>query len=241
MANQSPPFATAIIHPRYSAPGPDAVDLIITKERSVRDNFTVTDIDGNIVFTVKSSLVTIVTPRQHRFLFDANGNPILHLRRALLAANDKWEAFRGESRESRDLIFVRERSSLFQLRTELNVFLANNNTEVCDFKVKATWFGHSWDVYIGDSDILVAQINKKLGTIFSRQKYMVSVYPKIDYAFIVALIGLREGMEGVGGGGGKKGEGGFASGEEICEMFVDSHPVDHFVNVGNVGGMTRHM
>jgi hypothetical protein len=36
--------------------------------------------------------------------------------------------------------------------------------------------------------LLLLQINKKLGTIVSREKFMVTVYPNIDYAFIVALI-----------------------------------------------------
>lgn len=63
--------------------GPHPVDLIITKERTIRDNFTVTDVNGNIVFTVQSSLVTFVTPRQHLFLLDADGNPLVHLRRAV--------------------------------------------------------------------------------------------------------------------------------------------------------------
>lgn len=77
----------------------------------------------------------------------------------LLAANDSWEAFRGESKEPKDLIFTRKRSSLIQLRTKLNVFLANNTTQVCDYKVKASLSGHSWDVYIGDSDTVVAQVH----------------------------------------------------------------------------------
>ncbi|XP_020210864.1 protein LURP-one-related 10-like [Cajanus cajan] len=83
MANQSPPFATPIIGPHYCSPGPHPVDLIIAKERTIGDNFTVTDVNGNIVFTVQSNLVTFVTPRQHLFLIDANGNPIVHLRRAV--------------------------------------------------------------------------------------------------------------------------------------------------------------
>ncbi|RZB52984.1 Protein LURP-one-related 15 isoform B [Glycine soja] len=157
MANQSPPFGTPLIGLQYCAPDP--VDLIITKERTIRDNFTVTDVKGNIVFTVQSSLVTFVTPRQHLFLLDADGNPLVHLRRALLAANDNWKAFRGRSTESKDLIFIRKPSSFFQLREKLNVFLANNTTEVCDFKVKATRIGYrSWNVYIGESDIVVAQV-----------------------------------------------------------------------------------
>ncbi|XP_052729657.1 protein LURP-one-related 15 isoform X2 [Vigna angularis] len=156
MANQlSPPFGTPIIAHQYCAPGPHPVDLIITKERSRADNFTVTDTNGNIVFTVKSNLVSIVKPRKHSFLFDSHGNPIVHLRRSL--------------------------------RLKFDVFLANNVTDVCDFKIKSSWSGR-WDVYIGDSNILVAQINTKLGTMFSREKYMVSVFPNIDHAFIVALI-----------------------------------------------------
>ncbi|XP_068487729.1 protein LURP-one-related 1-like [Phaseolus vulgaris] len=137
MANQlSPPFGTPIIAPHYCDPGPHPVHLIITRERSIGENFTVTNSNGNIVFSVKSNIVSIVTPRRHMYLFDAYGNPIVHLQGS----------------------------------------------------VKATWFGSSWDVYIGDSNILVAQINKKLGTIFSREKYMVTVSPNIDHAFIVALI-----------------------------------------------------
>ncbi|KAK2398929.1 hypothetical protein P8452_06268 [Trifolium repens] len=190
MANQHPPLSTttAIISPQYCAPATHPIDLIITKEKTLRDNFTVRDINDNVILTVKSSLVTLVTPRQHRFLFDANGNPLLHLRRSLLAADDSWKAYRGESTEPKDLIFTRKRSSLIQLRTKLNVFLANNNTEICDYTVKANLSGQSWNVHIGESNNVVAQINKKLGTIVSREKFMVTVYPNIDYAFIVALI-----------------------------------------------------
>lgn len=177
---------TAIIDPKYCVPHP--MELVITKERTLGDNFTVTDINGSILLKVKSPVVTIVTPREHRFLLDAYGKPLLHLQRALLAANDSWKAYRGESKEPNDLIFTRKRSSHFQLRTKLNVFLANNTTDVCDFKVKASLSGRSWVVSIGESDTIVAQINKKLGTIFSREKFMVTVCPNIDYAFMVALI-----------------------------------------------------
>ncbi|CAL0302590.1 unnamed protein product [Lupinus luteus] len=174
-----------IIDPKYCVP--HTMELVITKERSLGNNFTVTNMNGNILLKVKSSVVTIVTPRKHLFVHDAYGKPLLHLQRALLAANDSWKAYRGESTEPNDLIFIRKRSSLFQLRTKLNVFLPQNTTHVCDFKVKATFLGRSWDVFIGESDTIVAQINKKVGSILSREKYMVSVFPNIDYAFIVAL------------------------------------------------------
>ncbi|XP_019450818.1 PREDICTED: protein LURP-one-related 15-like [Lupinus angustifolius] len=177
---------TSIIDPKYCVL--NIMELVITKEKGLGHNFIVTNMNDNILLKVKSSLVTIVTPRRHIYLHDAYGKPLLHLQRPLLAANESWKAFRGESKESNDLIFILKRSSLFQLRTKLNVFLPQNTTHVCDFKVKATFLGRSWDVYIGESDTIVAQINKKVGTILSSEKYMVSVFPSIDYAFIVALI-----------------------------------------------------
>ncbi|XP_058728653.1 protein LURP-one-related 15-like [Vicia villosa] len=169
MENQPRLSTTAITSHQYCAPATHPIDLIIIKERTRRDNFTVTDINNNVIFTVKSPQVSIITPRQHQFLYDANGNPILHLRRSLLAADDKWKAYRGESEEPQDLIFTRERSSLMPLRTKLNVYLANNSTQVCDFIVKANLSQLSWKVYIGNSDNLVAQIEKQRGIMFNRK------------------------------------------------------------------------
>ncbi|WJX52817.1 hypothetical protein P8452_38887 [Trifolium repens] len=69
MANQSPLSTTAIVNPHYCAPATHPIDLIIIKEKILRDNFTITYINDNIIFTVKSSHVTLVTPGQHRFLY----------------------------------------------------------------------------------------------------------------------------------------------------------------------------
>ncbi|XP_045823061.1 protein LURP-one-related 15-like [Trifolium pratense] len=104
-----------------------------------------------------------------------------------LLVKDSWKAFRGESIEPKHLIFRKKRSSLLQLKTKLNVFLASNNTGVCDFTVKGSFFGLSWKVYSGNSNIVVAKIIK-LGGIFSREKFIVNICPNIDCAFIVALI-----------------------------------------------------
>ncbi|XLR20004.1 hypothetical protein HN51_066759 [Arachis hypogaea] len=99
-----------------------------------------------------------------------------------------WEAFRGESTEQRDLTFIREPAKLFQRETKMKVFLANNSTQVCDFKlVKASSFGRSWVVTIAESNTVVAQITRKPGRIISSEKFMITVSANIDYAFIVAL------------------------------------------------------
>ncbi|GAU17698.1 hypothetical protein TSUD_07600 [Trifolium subterraneum] len=74
---------TAIIGTQYCAPATHPVVLIVTKDISLKYNFTIKDINKNVVFKVKSPLATILTPRQHRFLYDANGNLILHLQESV--------------------------------------------------------------------------------------------------------------------------------------------------------------
>ncbi|KHN44840.1 Protein LURP-one-related 15 [Glycine soja] len=133
-----------------------------------------------------------MTLHDHRVLLDAAGEPVVTLRRKLMSAHDRWQIFRGESTEPKDLIFSVKRSSFFQLKTKLDVFLANNTKEeVCDFKVKGSWFERSCVVYAGESLNIVAQMHKKhtvQSIVFGKDNFMVTVYPNIDYAFIVALI-----------------------------------------------------
>ncbi|XP_020202740.1 protein LURP-one-related 10 [Cajanus cajan] len=184
-----PPLPTVVIGPQYCAPYP--VDLAVVKKvMTISDgNFVVTDVNGNVVFKVKGSLLTL---RDRRLLIDAAGNPIVTLRRKIMTAHDRWQAFRGESTESKDLLFTLKRSSLIQFRTKLDVFLASNTKEdVCDFKVKGSWMERSCVVYAGESNTIVAQMHKKhtVQSIFiGKDHFNVTVYPNIDYAFIVALI-----------------------------------------------------
>lgn len=77
----------------------------------------------------------------------------------MVTVHDRWEAFRGESTDSKNLIFTLKRSSLIQLKTKLDVFLAGNRKEdVCDFKIKGSWFERSCVVYAGESNNIVAQV-----------------------------------------------------------------------------------
>jgi len=74
-----PPLPTAAVFgPQYCAPYP--VDLAIVKKvMTISDgNFAVTDVNGNIMFKVKGSLLTL---RDRRVLLDGAGNPITTLRR----------------------------------------------------------------------------------------------------------------------------------------------------------------
>ena len=78
----------------------------------------------------------------------------------IMTAHDRWQVFRGESTDMKDLIFSVKRSSIFQLKTKLDVFLANNSKEeVCDFKVKGSWFERSCVIYAGESLTILAQVS----------------------------------------------------------------------------------
>ncbi|CAK8542067.1 unnamed protein product [Lathyrus sativus] len=184
-----PPLPAAIFGPQYCAPYP--LDLAVVKKvMTISDgNFAVTDVNGNIVFKVKGSLLTL---RDRRVLLDAAGNPITTLRRKIVTMHDRWEAYRGESTDSKDLIFTLKRSSLIQFKTKLDVFLAGNTKEdICDFKVKGSWLERSCIVYAGESNNIVAQMHKKhtvQSVLIGKDQFMVTVYPNVDYAFIVALI-----------------------------------------------------
>ncbi|XP_059642669.1 protein LURP-one-related 10-like [Cornus florida] len=178
-----------IVGTQFCAPYP--VDLGITRKvLTITDgNFIVTDVNGNVMFDVKGSFLSL---HDRRVILDVTGKPILTLRQKILTAHQRWRVYRGDSSDSKDLIFTAKTSSIIQIKTNLDVFLTNNTTEDhCDFKVKGSWLERSCVVYAGDSSTIVAQMHKKhsvQSVLLGKDKFMVTVYPNVDYAFIVALM-----------------------------------------------------
>ncbi|KAK8973205.1 hypothetical protein V6N11_037805 [Hibiscus sabdariffa] len=176
------PFANpvSIIDPHFCAPNP--VDLvIIRKVLTITDgNFVVTDVNGNILFKVKEKFLSL---HGRRVLLDGAGNPIVTLKLKQMSLHDRC-----------------------QLKLKIDVFLANNTKEeVCDFTVKQSWLGRSCVIYAGESSTIVAQMHNKdtvESTLIGKDKFKVTVYPNIDYAFIVALFMILDAIEYTGGGGG---------------------------------------
>ncbi|CAH2053826.1 unnamed protein product [Thlaspi arvense] len=120
-----------------------------------------------------------------RILLDGSASPIASLHRS-------WQVFRGVNKEQKDLLYTVKRSSMIQFKTKLDVFLSHNKKEKrCDFRVKATWSERTCVIYAGESDTIVAQMhkNKTLQSVFlGKEKFSVTVYPNVDYAFIASLI-----------------------------------------------------
>lgn len=179
----------SIVGPQFVAQYP--VDLtIVSKVLSLSDgNFAVTDVNGNIIFKVKGKLVSL---HDRRVLLDSGDTPILSFQKKLVSAHRRWLVFRGESSDAKDLLFKAKQSSIIQFKTSLDVFLASNEKEeVCDFKVKGSWHERSCTIYAGDSPTILAQMNKKhtvKSVVLGKETFSVTVYPNVDYAFIVALV-----------------------------------------------------
>ncbi|KAG5248307.1 protein LURP-one-related [Salix suchowensis] len=160
-----------------------AVGLAVsTKAWTLGENkFKVADINGTVIFHVKSKHLTL---HDRRFIKDAAGNTLVNLGKKIMTMHGSWEAFRGESNEEKDLLFTIKKSKLIQFKTELDVFLANNKGEVPDFKVKGGYSECSYSVLLGDTSTVIAQMHGK----HSPKSIILEVYPNVDYAFIIALV-----------------------------------------------------
>ncbi|KAI3474263.1 hypothetical protein Pfo_029244 [Paulownia fortunei] len=183
----------AVISPQFCVGYP--VDLtIVRKLMSLSEgNFGVTDVNGNIMFRVKGKLFSL---HDRRVLLDAAGNPLITFQQKLLSAHRRWQVFKGESTDAKDLLFNVKKSSLIQLKTKLDVFLASNTREeVCDFKIEGSWFERSCVIYAGSSKNVIAQMHRKHSAqsiLLGKDTFGVTVYPNVDYAFIVALVVILE-------------------------------------------------
>lgn len=77
----------------------------------------------------------------------------------MMTAHRRWEAFRGESHDSKDVMFSVRKSSMFQMKTKLEVFMANNvSEERPDFRIEGNWFESACAIYAGDTQTIIAQV-----------------------------------------------------------------------------------
>nr|DAD28159.1 TPA_asm: hypothetical protein HUJ06_029627 [Nelumbo nucifera] len=138
---------------------------------------------SNIIFKVKDTLLSL---RDQRILLDIVENPLVSMQQKIMSGHRRWQVFRGDSSDSKDLLFSGKKSLLIQFKTVLDVFLATNTKEeVCDFKIKGSLLERSCIVYSRDSSnsIIIAQ-----SVVLGNDTFAVTMYPNIDHAFIVALI-----------------------------------------------------
>lgn len=185
--------AVAVISPQFCVGYP--FDLaIVRKLMTLREgSFGVTDVNGNVMFTMKGKLFSL---HDRRVLLDAAGNPIITYQQKMLTAHRRWQAFRGQSTDAKDLLFSVKKSSMLQLKTKLDVFLASNtNEDHCDFRIEGSWFERSCVIYAGNTNNIIAQMHRKHSAqsiLLGKDDFRMTVYPNVDYAFVVALAVILE-------------------------------------------------
>ncbi|GAB2294231.1 hypothetical protein Dimus_028448 [Dionaea muscipula] len=182
------PSPVVVVGPQFVVPYP--VTLVIKKRFSMSGGqFTVTDVNGTVIFTIKRTLFADIN---RLVLHDAAGIPLVTLRQKILSPHSRWKAYRGDSTDSKDLLFSAKKSSFLQLLTKLDVFLAQNTDETApDFHVEESFIEHRCTIYIGKTTTVIAQMQKHhhLKTILlSKDIADVTVSPGVDYTFMAALI-----------------------------------------------------
>uniref|UniRef100_A0A0D6R3E9 Protein LURP-one-related 15 n=1 Tax=Araucaria cunninghamii TaxID=56994 RepID=A0A0D6R3E9_ARACU len=194
MEYQQPHFqdqGVCVVGQQFCAPYP--IELTV-QQKAISfsgGDFTVTDSGGNVVFKVAGKVMSL---HDRRVLQDAAGNPLLTLKQKTFTMHRTWEAYRGNSSDQQNFLFTARKSSMIQLKTALDVFLAGNKDEKhTDFHVKGSFLERSCTIYRGDR--IVAEMKRKhtvTNVLLGKDTFVVVMQPGIDYAFIVALIVLLD-------------------------------------------------
>ncbi|CAM8889009.1 unnamed protein product [Rhodiola kirilowii] len=149
---------TAVVSPKFVSPHP--LDLTIMRTASFvwpNGNFDVTDSQRSLLFEVKDR--RLFTVSDLCVILDAKRSPVVTIRKKFWTMHSTWEVFKGESSYETNLLFSIKRTSIFQTKTKLQVFLATNKDEnVCDYNVQGSWLNGTCAVYAGQSSNIVAQV-----------------------------------------------------------------------------------
>ncbi|XP_042448837.1 protein LURP-one-related 15-like [Zingiber officinale] len=171
---------------------PYAVNLTLTSTGglfSPNDLYKVKDANSDVVFKVKGFFFS-----SRCLLLNAAGNPLLTMKPKAFSWHETWRVFRGDSTNSKDLLFSVRKHKIFQWKDNFDVVLATNTDQAarCDFKIISR--SKKCTICIGQTDEIIAQMHRKTA-FFARDKLEITVNPNEDFAFIVSLIVILEEME----------------------------------------------
>ncbi|KAJ0478411.1 putative tubby-like protein [Helianthus annuus] len=110
-------------------------------------------------------------------MLDAADEPIAMLREKNLTMHKRWEAFRGESNASSNMIFSTKTENLVHFKTRtVSVMLANKSSsnDDCDLKIEGRWKKKNFT--IGDSSKTIAQVSLVLTLVFYYRRVAANVF-----------------------------------------------------------------
>ncbi|KAJ0737707.1 putative tubby-like protein [Helianthus annuus] len=186
------PYPVSVIGSQFIAPYPFEAIIVINSS----GDLLITDVNHKILFKVKPCNTNY---HNQRVLLDVDDRPIVLMREKTWTVHNGWKVFKGDSNSDSDLIFSTKTPKIIQSKTHVHVFLGSNTSSkgTCDFKITGSWSKRSCAIYVGDSSTVIAQMHKmeppeSVG--FVKDKFMVTIYPYVDYAFVVTLIAIVEAM-----------------------------------------------
>nr|GEW89765.1 protein LURP-one-related 10-like [Tanacetum cinerariifolium] len=183
----------SVIGSQFVAPHP----LEVIVEIFSSGNIVITDTDNKIILKVKPCDSSF---HLQRLLVDPYDRPLVLLREKNLSEHKRWEVFRGDSKTDSNLIFSTKTKHMIQSKTHVNVFLANKTSDkdYCDFKIEGSWSKRNCSIHMRGSSSPIAQIHTYQpieNAQLAKGKFMVTIYPSVDHAFVVALIAILDGMK----------------------------------------------
>ncbi|XP_021904264.1 protein LURP-one-related 14 isoform X2 [Carica papaya] len=174
-----------VVGDRFCNPHP--LELSVKRKMGLSlTTYDVYDVSGNLLLQVDGGVWRLDRKRVMR---DPAGFPVLTMRGKALSLRDKWSVYHGESSENSDLIFCAQQSKALKLKSEFDIFLANNlGKEVRDFRTSGSYTNLSFKVY--KDNAVIARVNHKYSwkSFKGLDTYSVKVNPEVDYAFIIALL-----------------------------------------------------
>ncbi|XP_073119806.1 protein LURP-one-related 15-like [Henckelia pumila] len=181
-----PAASTSIVGEEFCFPY--LVDLTVKKKIGLSSkHFDVLDHNGSMLVHVEGGFWQF---KKKRTMYDSVGAPIITMRQKV-SWRQEWIVHRGDNLDGSNLLYtVVQHTSPFQLKTQLQVFLASNLTaQICNFRVVGSYMSQSFKVYKGDTVIAEVKQRFKLGSL-GKEAFEARIYPGIDYVFIVSLLAI---------------------------------------------------
>ncbi|GKU92210.1 hypothetical protein SLE2022_072440 [Rubroshorea leprosula] len=167
---------------------PYAAELVVKKKIQAFSNahYDVYDTTGNILLKVDGGVWNL---QKKRVMRDPADFPVLTMREKAFTWRHRWLIHQGEGSDRKNLLCTVRLSQALQIKRQLDVFLAGNQTKDCDFHVTGSLSSLSFKVYRGKT-IIAEVIHSFTWESFCKGKesFTVRLQPEVDYAFIVALI-----------------------------------------------------
>ncbi|KAL4572575.1 hypothetical protein LXL04_019355 [Taraxacum kok-saghyz] len=193
-SGDTPSFSpVSVIGPQFIVPY--QFDIIV--DRITRGHLVITDNYHKILFKVKPCDTSF---HLQRVVVDVYDKPVVIIREKIMTEHDRWNVFKGDSKSESDIIFNTKTPHVVQFKTSVQVFLANkaSNKDGCDFKMEGSWSKKNCTINMGDTSATIAQMYKMQSSEnikFPSDKFKVTIYPNVDYAFVVTLIAIVEAMK----------------------------------------------